>query len=594
MKFDPFVLPFSIGLFILFVIVIVKFSMWIRRLPADDRNRLNKGIFSRKVFGAGWEIITESLFHRRVYRVNPLLGYMHMSFAFGWFMLIVLGNLESRLHAGTELNFPYYPIFFRFFVPGHVNIPWSGFFGFIMDFFLLYVISGLMLAMFKRIYSRMFGMKKTTKMKLFDKFALTSLWFIFPLRLLAESFTSGVHHGGSFLTGSLGDFFAGFLPVEPLSYVAWWAYSFALGIFFVSLPYSRYMHIPAEILLIGFRRFGINRYKRFGVFQEVEINSCPRCGVCIDVCQISTAAGIHDTQAVYFVKSLREKKKDEVIAQTCLVCGRCKEYCPVAIDTDSLRLSQRTYLGGKKFFNYAYLPPVETKKVDVIYFAGCMTHLTPAIRKAMVGILDASGVNYSFMDADGSICCGRPLMLAGQYNDARNLIDQNKKIIQESGARRLVTSCPICFRVFNEDYKLDIEVLHHSQFISELLDNNILKSSISDKKVVYHDPCELGRGSGIFDEPRKVIRNYATLVQTPHEAEAGLCCGGSLGNIEKYNEVREKVSSQIVDELMNSCPDFLITSCPLCKKTLGKYAGTKVKDLAELVYEGHKNGLLIN
>ena len=97
MSFDVFVLPFSIGLLLLFILVVFKISFWVRQLPLRDRIALNKGIFSRKIFKVMGEVIMESLFHRRIYKINPVLGYMHMSFAFGWFMLIAVSYTHLTL-----------------------------------------------------------------------------------------------------------------------------------------------------------------------------------------------------------------------------------------------------------------------------------------------------------------------------------------------------------------------------------------------------------------------------------------------------------------------------------------------------------------
>ncbi len=586
MNFDFFVLPFSIGLLLLFILVVFKISFWIRQLPLRDRMALNKGLFSRKIFGVMWEIITESLFHRRIFKINPVLGYMHMSFAFGWFMLIVLGNLETRIHAGAELNLPYYPIFFKFFLTQPLQMPLAKTFTFLMDFFLLYVLSGVALAFFKRIYSKAVGMKRTTKLKPFDIFAMLSLWLIFPLRLLAESMAAGMYHTGGFLTQPIGNFLAAFIPLDNISYVMWWAYSVSLGIFFVCLPYSRYMHIPTEIVLIAFRRFGIRRTKGYDMFKDVEVFSCSRCGICIDVCQLNTMAGVTDIQSAYFIKSIRKKNQQETVVQNCLLCGRCEEFCPVGIKTDDLRLSQRMTYENTANSDFTYLPAEQPAQTDILYFAGCMTHLTPSIKKAMVQILDASGDKYSFFDRDGSVCCGRPMMLAGNIKDAQKLIAANKEAIWQTGAHTLVTSCPICLRMFREDYQLNINVIHHSQYIEQLIQQGRIAPSSNGQRIAYHDPCEMGRGLHIYDEPRSVLQNLGELLRNPHERHDSLCCGGSLGNNHSYNANKDNISQQVVAELTAKDPDVIATACPLCKKTFIKYSDCRVADIAELVSEG--------
>jgi len=126
MKFNPFVIPFCIGVAFLLVILIIRFAGWIRRLALPDQLRFRNGLFSMKLFSATREIIMESLLHRRIFMRNIVLGYMHMSFAFGWFMLILIGNIEARMYAKTEINPPYYPIFFKFFVHDKSSIPGFG------------------------------------------------------------------------------------------------------------------------------------------------------------------------------------------------------------------------------------------------------------------------------------------------------------------------------------------------------------------------------------------------------------------------------------------------------------------------------------
>lgn len=585
MSFDWFVLPFSIGTLLVFILVVFKWSFWIRQLPLRDRLLLNKGIFSFKVFKVIKEVILESLFHRRIFKINPVLGYMHMSFAFGWFMLIVIGNLETRIYSGAELNLPYYSIFFKFFLHKPLQIPLHGLFTFIMDFFLLMVLSGVFIALFKRIRSKVVGMKKTTKLKPFDILAMLSLWLIFPSRLIAESMAAGMYQTGGFMTQPLGDFFASLMPLENISYFFWWLYSFALGAFFVCLPYSRYMHIPTEILLIAFRHFGIRRKKTYDIFKDVEVFSCSRCGICIDKCQINSMANIQTIQPAYFLKSIRKKNQTDEVAQQCLMCGRCQQYCPVGIHTDDIRISQRLHFQDKEFADYSYCKTESSSRTDVLYFAGCMTHLTPSIKNAMLSILNKAGVRYQFFDESGSVCCGRPMLLSGNLKDAQKLKEENIRQMSDTGAKILVTSCPICLRMFREEYNLPMKVMHHSQYLRDLVSEGkiILKKDM--QHITYHDPCEMGRALHIYEEPRELLQQLGDITNISYQKENSLCCGGSLGNNQDYHKIKDAVSKETVAILQKDNPDVIATACPLCKKTFVKYADCRVADLAELVNE---------
>ncbi|HUW91830.1 MAG TPA: (Fe-S)-binding protein, partial [Bacteroidales bacterium] len=412
---------------------------------------------------------------------------------------------------------------------------------------------------------------------------------------------------GSFLTGNLGAALASALPADQAAPYFWWIYSLSLGTFFFLLPASRYFHIPVELLLIFMRNSGIKTGDKASSYAEVQVHACSSCGICISTCQMSYAAGIKDIQSTYFIKGLRDGNDIADITMNCLMCGRCEEVCPVGIELGPLRLIQRrqerrisepvkfldryaykkekTIAEKEVTQSYSYLVKPEQVKADVIFFAGCMTHLTPSIIAAMKKIMESAGVSWHFMDETGGVCCGRPLMMAGRDREARELINHNSDIIWKSGARILVTSCPICYKVFNESYYLDAEVMHHSEFINLLIEEGSLRPGYLHKKVVYHDPCDLGRGSGIYEEPRAVISYVADLQSATQEESRALCCGGSLANIHLSSEKRTMIAKDAAMILTSCAPDALITGCPLCKKTFGPVTETRVTDIAELVAE---------
>ena len=608
MQFDPFIIPFEIGLYFILVYVVVRSVIWFRDLSSPDKLRLQRGFFGIAFVQSLKEIFLESLIHRKILKTNLRLGYMHMSLAFGWFLLIFFGTIEADIFGTRHLNAPYKAIFFRFFNPEHGRMGFEALYGFLMDLILAFILSGLLLAILKRFYSRVVGMKRTTSLKTTDKIALASLWLIFPSRLLAESLTSGAYGTGSFLTGSIGSFFASFLPVQQLAYPFWWLYSICLGTFFILLPVTRYMHIPTELFLIFMRNSGIRTGAKAGTYTEVQVHSCSSCGICIDACQLNFSADIKNIQSAYLMKAIRNNDNVSDIAHNCLMCGRCDQNCPVGLELSPIRMIQRRglepvnnfrniYKGYFRHRNnnvpeksiaqpvYNFLRESEPEKVDVLFFAGCMTHLTPAIKNSMVKILEASGVNYSFIDENGGVCCGRPLMLVGQDKEARELINFNSQMIWKSGAHTLVTSCPICYKVFKESYYLDVEVLHHTQFIKMLIDTGKVKMNFLRKRVVYHSPCDLGRGSGVYDEPKEVLGYVARLEKSKFEDANSLCCGGSLANLKLGSVKRHKIACDAAAELTKGNPDILATACPLCKKTFSSATETKVADISEIVAE---------
>ncbi len=586
MYYDPFVLPFSIGLNVLLIYLVIKYIRWIRTFSPKDRRTIRRNIFSLKTLKAGKEVFLESLVHHKIFRTNPFLGYMHMCFGLGWFLLIVVGKIESLVYHTSIFNPPYFAIFFRYFHPAQETFPYCNTFAFLMDLILLMILSGLTLALLKRLYSRALGLKKTTKHRPFDLLILTVLWLIFPFRFLAESFTSGVRGGGSFLTHSAGNFFDSFLPIESLAYPAWWAYSIALGLFFLLLPFSRYMHIPTEMVYIFLKNWGIKQGKRFTAISQFQLYACSRCGICIDRCQLGSSLGQLDTQPVYFLKKIRHGKDHSVQDLNCLMCGRCEAACPVDLKLNALRLTQRPDYTRITRSTFEYIPTPSPARNKVAYFAGCMGHLTPSVIQAMERIFQKAGVDYTFIDREKGICCGRPMMLAGNHRAASVLVEKNKASIQQSGADILVTSCPICYKTFREEYHLDIQVMHHTEYLDLLIRNKQLIPHPSDQKTVFHNPCELGRGCDVYAAPAHVLQAVSQRIATAYDDKNSLCCGGSLANLYIRPEQRTQISSDALHAYLAYHPDVLVTACPLCKKTFTKTENAvPVKDIAEMVAE---------
>ena len=648
--YSNFVIPFVVGISFMLIWLTVGLIRLLAKIPADDRRRFWKSLITPKIALKNIkDLFCDCLFHTKIWKRKPLLGYMHSSIAFGWFMLIVLGHIEVALFVPKHLAWTdgglFYPIFYRFFVwinPGHVTLR-GWFFFFLMDFFLLYVLTGVGMAIFKRFRSIVLGMRHTTKPSLADRVALYSLWMIFPLRLLAESFTADLS-GGSFLTVPVNHLWHWIFGDKLFFMPVWWAYSICLGLFFAAMPFSRYMHILTEVLWILLRNAGIQpRHPRKGV-AEAEIYACSSCGLCLDACPMNVQKKNLKYSSVYFIRFLRRhnEKKINAIADKCLMCDKCHALCPVGVDAPALRRAQRATVNNSLPYDYSYLmegslgsnsssvstcvaanacsitagsvastrtatahasltdpSPSLTEPVEVttniqktsedwkvMYFAGCMTHLTPRIIKSVEKVFKSAGVNYIFADRDGGICCGRPLMLAGKTDAAYETISANRKMILGSGCRTLVLSCPICYKIFKDEYALDgVELLHYTQFIKRLVDEGKLKLTAGDERIVYHDPCELGRGCGVYKEPREVLAQAGTLVKATKEGDESICCGGSLGSLTLDTRDRAKITESSVGNLLVNNPQTIVTACPLCLKTFSESVPetVKVQDFAETV-----------
>ena len=589
--FAKFCIPFIVGATVMFAVLAIKYFSWLRNLPKRDWKLIIKNFFSTRSLAALWEVVSESLLHRRIFKVNPVLGYMHMSLAFGWFLLIAVGWAETVAYLGLRWVPLQGHVFFKYFVPLNGIAEHKPQFDFVMDLLLLFVLSGVALAWIKRMRSRILGMRKTTKHILFDRIALSALWFVFPMRLIAESVTAAIYGGGGFLTGGIGTAISNAININILHYIyepVWWLYSLALGVFFVAMPFSRYMHIFTEIPLIFLRHYKLHPEAKEKSYDNFEIEACSRCGICIDPCQLQSQLGINDVQSVYFLRDRRYNMLQQKIANNCLMCGRCEQICPVGINLNTLRLNSRSSMRNIPHEGrYSYLRNVDKSSGEgkVGYFAGCMTMLTPNTLNAMHTIFQAAHEQVWWADKDGGACCGRPLMLSGEVDSAQKMIDYNKSLFAKHQIRTLITSCPICLKVFREEYNLKgIEVLHHSEYILRLIKQGRLKVGHRPQATfTYHDPCELGRGSGIYDEPRTVIKHVGELLEPTHNRKNALCCGSSVANTAISDSQQLNIATKVASELEATGAQAIVTACPLCKKAIARGAHNEVVDLSEIV-----------
>ena len=592
--FDPFVLPFLFGMAFVLGYCIVGAVRLFFQLDSGDRKRFLVSLITPQTIVKNIkDLFLNCLIHVKLWKRNKVLGYMHSSIAFGWFMIILLGHIECFIYMPHRVKLFYYPIFFNYFVAENETTVGGSVLFFLMDFFLLIILSGIALAIIKRVRSRIFGMRRTTKPTLLDRVGLYSLWLIFPLRLIAESFTAHIS-GGSFLTIPMNMMFKAFLGDQMNMLPTWWAYSICLCIFMCVLPFTRYMHIPAEMLLIPFRNAGLTiKHARKG-FAKAQVYSCPSCGVCIDACPMSVKkANIKDT-TVYLNRNIRRgnEKRIEEISDKCLLCGKCTAVCQVGVDGPQMRIAQRSIRNYGLDQDYSGIDIAPLKEAvaaepspdRVLYFAGCMTALTPAISRAMESVFRKAGVDYTFMDKDGGLCCGRPVLMAGRFDQAKQLIRKNKEIIMASGASTLVLSCPICYKIFREHYKLEgIRVVHHTEYMLELVKAGRLTPDSGSEVLVYHDPCELGRGSGIYEQPRELLRSTGELVEAAQNRGMSICCGGSLGSLTLGFDKREDLTRNALRNLTEGSPETIVTACPLCKTTFAMYSDIPVEDIAETV-----------
>lgn len=564
--FHPFVVPFLAGMAFVLSVCAVKAAIVVGQLDRKDRKKWFLSLFHPNLIVKNLaDIFLDCLIHVKLWKRNRVLGFMHSSIAFGWFMIILLGHLEVLVYLPGRLSTFYYPIFFDYFVEGGDKTLVSK----AMDLFLLLILCGIAIAVVKRFWSRIVGMRRTTRPTLPNLVGLYSLWAIFPLRLIAEQCAR-----------------SGNLTVAP-----WWAYSVALSCFMVVLPFSRYLHIPAEMLLITLRNAGVGITRSGKGLARAQADTCPNCGVCIDACPMNADRANLKDSTVYLTRQLRRGNGERVakISDKCMLCGKCTTVCQVGVDGPKLRIlarAAREYRISPDFSPASVGTRAVRAEGKVLYFSGCMSQLTPKIGRSVESVLRKAGVDFEWADRDGGLCCGRPLHTAGRLKEAAELIRRNREMILGSGAHTLLVSCPICYREFKEKYRLEgVRVVHYADYFCELMEKGLLKPEKSDICYVYHDPCELGRGCGIFDTPRRLISKAASIAEAPKNRAESVCCGGSLGSLSLDFEHRRKITLSSLENLYASNADAIATACPLCLTTYARYSDRPVKDIAQIIDE---------
>ncbi|MEM4522896.1 MAG: (Fe-S)-binding protein [Nitrososphaeria archaeon] len=308
------------------------------------------------------------------------------------------------------------------------------------------------------------------------------------------------------------------------------------------------------------------------------------------------------------------------IAYYCAMCGNCNEICKLEFDNTEIVEAFRRDLvnmgltlrsaeqiaknievegnpyGKAKERRFERLrTPLKHKGGDFLYFVGCVTAYNLSfVANAAIKIFETAGADFTLMETEE--CCCLPLLKLGFHNLAEKKIERLLNLLREKGVKKIVFSCPGCYRAFRKDYpELGFEVPFELVFITEYVEDLLEKGKleIKDKikeKVAYHDPCELGRHLGIYDSPRNVLKSIleSEIVEMERNKSRAFCCGVPIGLT--YPEVGEEIAVERVKEAISTNAEILATECPGCiiylelaRRKLG--SKIKVKSVSELLSE---------
>ncbi len=237
---------------------------------------------------------------------------------------------------------------------------------------------------------------------------------------------------------------------------------------------------------------------------------------------------------------------------------------------------------------------------EILFWVGCSGSFDDRAKKitrAIVRILNHVNIKFAILGMEES-CTGDPAKRAGNEFLFQMQAMQNITTLNNYNIKKIVTGCPHCFNTIKNEYPSlggQYEVIHHTQLVQDLINQGKLKvqgGEFKGKKIVYHDPCYLGRANDVYEAPREVIKSLdVDLAEMKRSKAKGLCCGAGGAQMFKEAEKGTKeVNVERAEEALAENPDVIAVACPFCNtmmtdgvKHFNKEEHTKVLDVAELV-----------
>jgi len=396
--------------------------------------------------------------------------------------------------------------------------------------------------------------------------------------------------------------------------------------------------------------FGANSVDSLSWKDLLDSFSCTECGRCQDVCPAAaTGKALNPRLLVHAIKEnllangarkgslgtpligAGAESCTEGSLWNCTSCGACMEACPVFIEhlpkivkmrrhlvqmeakfPDELlnlfeNMEQRSNPWGMapsergKWSSQLDLHPFEAGRTEYLLFVGCAGAFDARNKQvtiALTKVLDTAKVSYGVLGKEEK-CCGESVRRLGNEYLFDLMAKESVAQFQSKGVTKVITQCPHCFNTLKNDFRqygLELEVMHHSQFLKELMDKGALPLGPQLKEfgsVVLHDSCYLGRHNGIYDAPRAAIKEVTgqPVGELDRNRENAFCCGAGGGRMWLEEHEGTPINRNRVKEALSKKPDTICVSCPFCmtmfEDGLKDFAGkAQVKDIAEIIATG--------
>jgi heterodisulfide reductase subunit D len=351
---------------------------------------------------------------------------------------------------------------------------------------------------------------------------------------------------------------------------------------------------------------------------EKEALICGRCGYCRNACPVYNVVGwesaaprgkISMAKEIFSYGSRAGLPAEFVrrMAQ-CTLCGACTGECSTAIDTRKMWLELRkrivergqepqayramrdNLLARKNISTFPNEDRLEWAQdlddsdalepragAEVCYFVGCVSSFFPQAAQvplAIAEIFTKAGVDFTTMGGE-EWCCGFPLISTGFVDDSSTFIRHNVDKIKDLNIHTLVVSCASCYHVWKQESRealqgYNLEILHTTEYLARLIREGRIPLHELVETVTYHDPCDLGRNSGIYDPPREIIKAIpgVRFVELPHHHEGALCCGGG-GNLQSVDaDLAAEIARLRTEEIRAVGATVVVSACQQCEQML--------------------------
>jgi Fe-S oxidoreductase len=436
----------------------------------------------------------------------------------------------------------------------------------------------------------------------------------------------------------------------------WWTHTLALLIFLPLIPHTKHLHLvlsPATIFLkrkgfadipklSGDEDFGLVTGKDVTRIEALQALSCVECGRCTQHCPAyNTGKVLNPKEVILGLRTylntdgpasetplLGAHISEEAIFQ-CTTCGSCEFQCPVgiqhlpmiiglrrgAVNTGTWEDSYGTklFLTMERNGNSLGIPSSERQKFieknalpiydgtqEYCLWLGCMGALDPAGREtilALVKVLKHLEITFGVLKKEK--CNGDPARRLGNDLLFTTLAEENIETIKQSKAVKMLSICPHCVRTMSVDWReagTTVEIEHHSELLDRHKARLPMLSDGAREKIVYHDPCYLGRYRGVYDEPRNVLERSGEVLEAPRHREKSFCCGAGGGQMFLGEEKGKRVNVTRAQELVATGAETVAAACPFCasmfRDALKAISDTppKLLDIVQIVARGLEDG----